>query len=105
MEQRNRIIVVGFEGTGKSQVAELIAAGSGLPIVEEWNGDSSLPLQCVAVTNAFHPESARELSLVHRAVVVVAYCAVKPPVLPDPVAEVTVTGVVGDFDDSVSAVA
>lgn len=103
MEQRARIILVGEHGVGKSRLAALIAAGSGLPIVEEWDGASCLPMRCIAVSNAIHPDVVESLSLVRGAVVlVVRSLTVDPPVVPEPVAEVTVTGNISDLKKSIS---
>jgi hypothetical protein len=97
-----RIIIVGEQGVGKSQLAALIAAGSGLPVVEEWDGQSDLPDQCIAVSNLGGTRSF--MRLFDGALLLnVAAVGVAKPSLPAPVAEVTVTGNVSDLKKSILA--
>jgi hypothetical protein len=98
-----RIIIVGEQGVGKSQLAALIAAGSGLPIVEEWDGISELPAQCIAVITIDpidfdlheYPSGCFFVGVIGN--------EMEKVMLPTPIGEVTVTGNISDFKKSILA--
>ena len=50
------IIVVGDQGCGKSRIARALANEFGLPVVDDWNGRSPLPVAAVVTTNVLDVE-------------------------------------------------
>ncbi len=48
---KSSYIVSGAQGSGKTRIAQALAAGLGLQVLDEWDGVSEIPADSVATTN------------------------------------------------------